>query len=168
MNFLKLLSHAYFGAEGEQSQTSLFYLRSVLARRKVQPGRADFFALEEFIIHNFQARVVAALKVLIPSNLASTRDKSLEQALDEMTPVSFGRVVNALYAQLRATSASKCEDEEYRNHLLFLEQTETYILLKYAIKFGDIGLISRTVDRCCIYFAGTNQFKYSFETLYFK
>ncbi|KAI9849692.1 MAG: hypothetical protein M1837_002818 [Sclerophora amabilis] len=150
INFLKLLSQAHFGAEGERSQTSMFYSRSVLGRRKVQPGRADFFALEEFIIHNFQARVVAALKVLIPSNIASTREESLQQVLAEMTPVSFGKIVDML------------------NHILFLEQTETYILLKYAIKFGNIGLISRAVDRCCIYFAGMNQFKYSFETLYFK
>ncbi|KAI9845730.1 MAG: hypothetical protein M1837_004563 [Sclerophora amabilis] len=168
MNFLKLLSQAHFGGEGEKSQTSLYYARSVLGRRKVQLGRADFFALEEFIIHNFQARVVAALKVLIPSNLASTRDESLQQVLAGMTPVSFSRIIDTLYKQLRTTSVGQCEDEEYRNHLLFLEQTETYILLKYAIKFGDIGLISRAVDRCCIYFAGTNQFKYSFETLYFK
>ncbi|KAI9848989.1 MAG: hypothetical protein M1837_005880 [Sclerophora amabilis] len=151
MNFLKLLSQAHFGGEGEKSQTSLYYARSVLGRRKVQPGRADFFALEEFIIHNFQAWVVAALKVLAG-----------------MTPVSFSRIIDTLYKQLRTTSVGQCEDKKYRNHLLFLEQTETYILLKYAIKFGNIDLISRAVDCCCIYFAGTNQFKYSFETLYFK
>ncbi|KAI9845965.1 MAG: hypothetical protein M1837_004371 [Sclerophora amabilis] len=184
INFLKLLSQAHFGGEEERSQTSLYYARSVLGRRKVQPGRADFFALEEFIIHNFQARVVAALKVGLPqtpifygrddsadawdTGVASTRNKSLQQVLTKMTPVSFSQIINTLYKQLRTTSASQCEDDEYRNYLLFLEQTETYILLKYAIKWGDIGLILRAVDRCCIYFAGTNQFKYSFETLYFK
>ena len=57
-------------------------------------------------------------------------------------------------------------DIELQNHILFLQQAQTYLLLKYAIKHADIGLIQWTVARCCIYFHGSGQHKYAYEMLY--
>jgi hypothetical protein len=60
------------------------------------------------------------------------------------------------------------EDGELRSHILFLRHAQTYLLLKYGIKHGDIGLIRRAVDRCTVYFHGSGQSNYSNEMLYLQ
>jgi hypothetical protein len=45
---------------------------------------------------------------------------------------------------------------------------ETYKTLKYRIKHGDVGLIGRAIDTCCIYFKGAKQDNYANEMLYLK
>ena len=59
-------------------------------------------------------------------------------------------------------------EEEFMNHIHFMQQAETYFTLKYAIKHGDIGLIERVIHRCCLYFNGSNQSNYAFEMLNFQ
>src|SRR5947207_1414713 len=41
-----------------------------------------------------------------------------------------------------------------------------YLLLKYAIKPADLGLLRRAIDHCCVYFHRSGQFKYAYEMLY--
>jgi hypothetical protein len=59
-------------------------------------------------------------------------------------------------------------DQEFVNHVRFLQEVETYKVLKYGIKHGDIGLIGRAIDMCCIYFKGARQNNYANEMLYLK
>ena len=60
------------------------------------------------------------------------------------------------------------DDQEFRNHILFLRHAQTYMLLKYAIKQADIGLIRRAIDRCALYFHGSPQKNYANLMLYFQ
>jgi hypothetical protein len=64
--------------------------------------------------------------------------------------------------------APSTDDEELRNHVLFLQHTQTYLLLKYAIKHADLGLLRQAIDRCCVYFHGSGQYRYAFEMLYLQ
>ncbi|KAL9594963.1 MAG: hypothetical protein Q9179_005169 [Wetmoreana sp. 5 TL-2023] len=72
-------------------------------------------------------------------------------------------IVNSYGNEARSAS-----DMEFRNHVLFLQHTQTYLLLRYAIKRADIGLLRRAVDRCCLYFHGSAQHKYAYEMLYLQ
>lgn len=85
--------------------------------------------------------------------LATQDAKSFSQLLDSLVD-SYGN------------EARSVNDMELRNHILFLQHTQTYLLLKYAIKRADIGLLRRAVDRCCLYFHGSAQHKYAYEMLY--
>ena len=85
--------------------------------------------------------------------LATQDAKSFLQLLDS--------VVNSYGIEARSTS-----DMELRNHVLFLQYIQTYLLLKYAIKHANIGLLRRAIDRCCIYFHGSVQHKYAYKILY--
>jgi hypothetical protein len=59
MNYSKMIITAHYGTEdGVIDQSSLRHSKDFWNRRKVRPGKA---ALEEFVIHNYQARFVAAL-----------------------------------------------------------------------------------------------------------
>ena len=64
--------------------------------------------------------------------------------------------------------ACSTNDQELQNHILFLQHTLTYLLLKYSIKHADLGLLHRAIDRCCIYFHGSGQSRYAYEMLYLQ
>lgn len=86
--------------------------------------------------------------------MLTTQDaKSFSQLLDN--------IINSYGNEARSTS-----DTKLRNHILFLQHMQTYLLLKYAIKRADIGLLRRAIDRCCVYFHGSAQHKYAYEMLY--
>ncbi len=72
-------------------------------------------------------------------------------------------IVNSYGNEARSTS-----DMELRNHVLFLQHVQLYLLLKLAIKHVYIGLLRRAVDRCCIYFHGSRQYKCVCEMLYLQ
>src|SRR5205814_3833344 len=59
-------------------------------------------------------------------------------------------------------------DQEFLAHIRFLQEAETYKILKYGIKWGDVGLIERVINISCFYFKGMRQEKYANEMLYLK
>jgi len=54
-----------------------------------------------------------------------------------------------------AASCSTAKDEEFINHVRYLQEVETYCTLKYAIKHADVGLLQRVLPRCLLYFHGS-------------
>src|SRR5467141_1658455 len=59
-------------------------------------------------------------------------------------------------------------DQEFQNHCLFLQHTLNYLLLKYAIKHADLGLLRRAIDKACCLFSGSSHRKYAHEMLQFQ
>ncbi|KAH8751037.1 hypothetical protein F5883DRAFT_434467 [Diaporthe sp. PMI_573] len=60
------------------------------------------------------------------------------------------------------------ENPELRNHVLFLQHAQNYLLLKYAVKHADLGLLRRAIARSCVYFHASGQHKYAYEMLYLQ
>jgi hypothetical protein len=58
------------------------------------------------------------------------------------------------------------DDEEFTNHVRYLQEMETYCTLKHAIKHGDVGLLKRVISRCCFYFHGSGATNYALEMLH--
>jgi len=59
MNYLYMLSNCHYGGMGGDPST-LYHAANFWRRKKIKKEKADFFALEELIIHSFKARVIAA------------------------------------------------------------------------------------------------------------
>lgn len=170
MNFLYMLSRAHFGG-ADQDQSTLYDAMNFWRRKKISKAKADFFALEELSIHSFQARVVALMWHKLSRTGLGKRAEDIEAMLRNLTPSLFLDLVDKVWKQYSFTTNRNLDifkDAEVRNHFLFLQQAQTYMLLKYAIKNGDIGLIRRTIDRCCVYFHGSGQHKYAYEMLYIQ
>jgi uncharacterized protein DUF6589 len=86
----------------------------------------------------------------------------------QSTPVAISNV-NGQPAAADAVISTEIQiDEEFLNHIHFMQQAETYFTLKYAIKHADVGLIERVIQRCCLYFSGSDQTNYAFEMLNFQ
>jgi hypothetical protein len=136
-------------------------------RKKISKSKSDFYALEQLVIHSFQARVCA----LLWDSLARSRPrvtleaKDIEEMLAAQNSEAFSRLLDKIIDSY-GKSARATDDEEFRNHVLFLQHTQNYLLLKYAIKHADLGLLRRAINRSCLYFHGSGQSNYAHEMLY--
>lgn len=170
MNLLFMLLKCHFGGE-DRDQSTLYDAMNFWNRKKISKAKADFFALEELVIHSFQARIVAIMWHKLSRTGLGRHMEDIEALLRKLSPSGFGDLVDEVqkaYSFSVIPDPSSIEDGEARNHILFLQQTQTYLLLKHAIKHADIGLIRRAIDRCCVYFHGSGQHKYAYEMLYLQ
>jgi hypothetical protein len=138
-------------------------------RKKVSKSKADFYALEQLVIHSFQARICAILW----HSLSQTGPggglefEGVARMLTNHDVEAFSRLLDRIVDSY-GNHARSADDLELRNHVLFLQHTQTYLLLKYSIKHADLGLLRRAVDRCCVYFHGSGQSRYAYEMLYLQ
>ncbi|KAF5122360.1 hypothetical protein E5D57_002265 [Metarhizium anisopliae] len=167
MNYLYMLSRTHFGAAGDGSKATLYDTMNFWIRKGIQAKKADFYALEQLIIHSFQARICA----LMWSRL---RDLGLGDTEMEISRIlqSYGpNELNGLIESIMQSYDVECRytrNPELRNHILFLQHTQNYLVLKHAIKHADLGLLHRAITRSCVYFHASGQHKYAFEMLYLK
>lgn len=162
MNYLYMISRSHFGGSGSD-QSTLCHAMNFWQRKKISREHADFFALEELVIHSYQARICAIFWRLLGLGRDTATIRGIVESLDSSAVTELIRETLRFIDTNRHTS-----DDELRNHIRFLELAEVYQLLKYAIKHGDIGLIRRVIDRCCIFFHGSGQHKYAYEMLYLQ
>ena len=162
MNWVGLIHRTHFLEKYSKSPFSLAYTRDLLNRKRVNQYKSDFFALEEFVVHNFQGRIIAAIQ----SELKLETEMSFRQLLQALTPEALDRAINCVADRLFATPLSEITDNELYNHIHFLQMSLTYLTLKYAIKHGDLCLLRRAITKSCFYFGGSMQRNYAYETLY--
>jgi uncharacterized protein DUF6589 len=70
-----------------------------------------------------------------------------------------------LIQQIKRGKVSTARDEEFVNHVRYLQEVETYCSLKYAIKRADVGLLQRLLPRFLLYFHGSGATNYAREML---
>ena len=168
MNYLYMISRLHFGGSGSD-QSTLYDAMNFWSRKKISKAKADFYALEQLIIHSFQARVCALLwsRLTQSGSELGLEFKDISQMLATYNAEAFSQLLNRIIDSY-GKDARSTDDLEFRNHVLFLQHTQTYLLLKYAIKHADLGLLRRAIDRCCVYFHGSGQSKYAYEMLYLQ
>lgn len=162
MNWVALIHKTHYQETHSKNPSSLAYFRNLLDRKKINERKPDFFPLEEFLIHNFQGRVVAAIE----AELKNESRLSFEQLLLNSTPESLNLIIAHVADRLFRPSLSGIADNEYYNHLHFMRLTLAYQTLKYAIKHADLDLLRRAIAKSCFYFNGSKQHNYAYETLY--
>ena len=170
-----MLQALHFGSENQNSPSTLYHNMNFWERKQIPAIKGPFHHVEELILHSFEARIIALLHVQLREvNINIEDSKAVEEYLTRMTVEEYLLLVDNIYQQAfskdiqQPSTDSNHQDEEFRNHVRYLQQVETYATLKYAIKHADIGLIERVIDRCCIYFHGSKQTNYAFEMLLFK
>ncbi|MCJ1360191.1 MAG: hypothetical protein MMC33_010194 [Icmadophila ericetorum] len=162
LNMLQLIHKAHRGNIKPADSSTLQYAADRWDRSQVvQPN--NFQALEDLIIHSYQARVVGVwLKCM-------RREKFHPQRLDETiqwleaqntSPLgSWSHMLNQIssitYAPIPTEAqgtAAPVRDEQFHNHQKFCAHVETYLTLRYAIKHADIGLLRHALRYTTIMF----------------
>ena len=171
MNLLYMISKAHFGGQ-DRDQSSLYDAMNFWGRKRITRTKSEFHALEELVIHSYKARIVAfywrhmELRSVLGSQQA---EDELERALSSLGFSAFIDLLDYISSQYsHSGNVDIAKDSELRSHILFLRDAQTYLLLKYGIKHGDVGLIRRAVDRCIVYFHGSGQSNYANEMLYLQ
>ena len=173
-NMLQLLHKHHWGGASASDPSTLQYAADRWDRsRVVQPK--DFQALEDLIIHSYQARVVGLWIIeLRQQNIDTRRVENVKPWL-EANVASWPEIIDRIAERLRAPTPSSvpslqspARDQQYQNHQHFCAHVEIYLTLKYAIKHADIGLLRYALRLTTVVFqadvAGTP--KYAQALLY--
>jgi hypothetical protein len=166
MNYLYMILRLHFGGPGGD-QSTLYDAMNFWTRKKISKSKAEFYALEQLIIHSFQARICALLWCKLTHSRPGLKFEDVEQILTTYNAKDFSLLLDEIISS-HSKNACSTNDQELRNHILFLQHTLTYLLLKYSIKHADLGLLRRAIDRCCVYFHGSGQSRYAYEMLYLQ
>jgi hypothetical protein len=165
MNYLYMLNRVHFGALNDGSLATLYHAMNMWARKGISRKNANFPALEQLVIHSFQSRICAFLwNKLRDLRLGSTKD-DIDRILRNYDSVRLHDLITEVVKCYELDSRYTMNVES-RNHILFLQHAQNYLLLKYAIKHADIGLILRAIRRSSVYFHASGQHKYAYEMLY--
>jgi hypothetical protein len=93
-----------------------------------------------------------------------------QSVIDAVFEGLFAREVRAKYANICHDAADNESipqlDMEFVNHVRFIQVVEPYVVLKHAIKHGDIGLLRKAIVQCCVVFHGTSTKNYARELLH--
>ena len=166
MNYLYMISRLHFGGPGGD-QSTLYDAMNFWTKEKISKSKADFYALEQLIIHSFQAKVCA----LLGAGLLN-RDRRQDLTLRISLECSLLMMLNRFHdfsirsSILMANTPARPTIRSFRNHILFFQHTQVYLLLKYSIEHADLGLLRRAIDRCCVYFHDSGQSRYAYDMLY--
>jgi hypothetical protein len=152
--------------KGLTHPTYLRFAREKLGRKHVSPKSGKYTDLSDFLIDIWNALFLAEAsnQLHLPSEAVAAVVKA---RLKELTPEALNDLLRQCAIALRAPPYD-CTDLLRRDHLLFIQHAETFLQLKEAIKFGDVGLLRRVINRCILLFHGSGNIRYARECLYFK
>lgn len=167
MNYLYLLSRTHFGSAGDGSEATLWHAMNFWIRKGISKKKADFHALEQLIIQSFQARVCAFVWSKLSELQLGSTEADISAILRSYGPEELNGLVDRI-VQTYIFTSRYTENPELRNHVLFLQHAQNYLLLKYAVKHADLGLLRRAIARSCVYFHASGQHKYAYEMLYLQ
>ena len=175
LNMLQLIHRIHWGGAGPADPSTLQYAADRWDRsRVVQPN--DFQALEELVIHSYQARITGIwIRLLRREKLNPQRIEETLPWLAAQTPISWSHVLKSISKKIHRplpTTYADIEppmlDEQFNNHQNYCTHVELYLTLRYAIKHADIGLLRYALRHATVIFqaeaAGTP--KYAQALLY--
>ena len=163
------------GTDAETSPSTLLFDITILQRRGLSRDSAKIHLFEPLLIHGFSARVFAIfldyLEDLIDSHPTSSTFEECGRALGNLDGSAFDRLVEKVRETVFTVKAWRGENEKDREFVSmcrYLQEVETYLMLRYATRAGDIGMLRWLVDPLCIMFIGSEQWKYAEELLHLR
>lgn len=159
LNFLQMLHHVHWGGANHADPTTLQYAADRWQRhRVVQPN--NFQALEDLIIHSYQSRICGVWLILARrKGLRATRIEDIGSWFFDQPRGSWSFMLDELAYYLDINKQQSHDPESRRvvddfmiNHRAFCAHVESYLMLKHAIKFADIGLLKYALRDCMVMF----------------
>jgi hypothetical protein len=171
-NVLELL-HEQFWQGPSPDDSTLHASAAHWSRKNLNKPHGDFRALEQLIIHSFQARIVSMFVHAVQQmnrsrhNNASNTFEAVQLWIKSNSAERIVAVIDGLVNEITITPSIEGpqRDQEYENHRIFLRNTIPYLMLKSGIKYGDIGLIRVAISTLCVLFQATSHSRYARELL---
>jgi hypothetical protein len=169
MNMLQLIHGAHWGgtatepAQWDDASTLQWQADMFGNSRSTRSGK-EVQALDQLVRHSHHARVIAVmvnvLKEFVPDFEVNTREvdrESVEEWLGrQKDSATFDIVINKveerLFERPSTVDIDPELDDEWQNHIRFIQHVRPYLLLKWSIKYADLGLIRQAMRECCVLF----------------
>jgi hypothetical protein len=116
MNLVFMMTKVHFGGE-DRDQSSIYDAMNYWHRKKISKLKSDFFALEELIIHSFQARIAAILWRRLASAGLGDSHVDIDRMLHAQSPSSLSLLINDIVNEYSAKESINVEDQELRKSL---------------------------------------------------
>ena len=170
MNMLQLIHGAHWGGmEGRPTQwddaSSLQWQADAFGNsRRTRTGK-EVQAVDQLIRHSYDARVTAVFVNILKSKtvtdfvhtgreidrqdvqkwLRGQKDRRVFEWVVE-------QVWDRLFRQRSNVEDDSNLDDEWQNHVRFVQHVRPYLLLKWSIQHADLGLIRQAMRECCVLF----------------
>jgi hypothetical protein len=147
-------------------------------RSQQSRDNVKYHLMEPIITQGFTSRIVALFYAALErSSLLTTvsRDKSgrfeeLDLVIQGLTATQFCDIVEEVRLAAFTRDAWNGSDAsiDYRTMCRFLQEVELFIIVRHAVKRGDIGMLRRMVDPLIVVFFGAAQHNYGREMLHYR
>lgn len=123
MNYLYMMLKIHFGGQGGD-QSTLYDAMNFWTRKGISKSNSDFYALEQLVIQSFHARVFALLWHRLAQSGLVREFQDITQMLATQNAKSFSQLLDSIINSY-GNEARSVNDMELRNHILFLQHTQT-------------------------------------------
>lgn len=161
MQWLKMIHELHYMAKHYDSPSSLAFFREILDQNRVQTDNADFFALEELVLHCFHGKILTAvfdklrntytwlnlLKVGKPEEWEKLFE---ELGLEDLESCINNVVQDTLHGELDPDEMHP----EFLNNIHFLRLARGSLMLKMGVRYGDLGWVRRAIGHSILFFTG--------------
>jgi hypothetical protein len=121
-------------------------------------------------MQNYKIRVINIFWIIHKQKIrtSETNDEldRFKSWIDDVFATSLLERMNEIREYLMSLKNFACLNEKLRNHILYVQQVETYLVLKYVISRNDIDFLSRMFAQVILLFHESKRFNYQMKTLY--
>lgn len=181
MNFLSTIIRTHWSADkgSDSSEHTLSADIGLWGRSCSSRDNAKYYQLEPIVTQGFSSRVAALFYASLRRRryLTGSDDdffintSRIDNIIAVLEPAQFLEAVEDVRQSaftLDAWDGKGHEDKEFTTMCRMLQEVETFLTLRHAVKHGDVGLLRRLVDPLIIYFFGASQSNYGREMLYYR
>ena len=157
-NMLQKIHQNHWGSTDVPDPSTLQFAADRWQRSDVLDGK-KFQPVEDLVVHSYHARVVAVLLNYARLDKVNPDHRpAVVEWLNRLPPRDWKRYIDKvfhdLYPDPNLPSSATCPiwDEVWNNHVRYCNHVATYLSLRHAIRFADIGLLRISIRECCVFF----------------
>ncbi len=173
MNMIELLLIKHYDSTKSKKSINRFHLRIHVEfwnRKKIRSNNWDFHVAQELILQSYKTRVIIVFWIVHKQKTRSNQSKNeldrFKSWIDDVFAFSLFELMNEIREYLMSFKSFACLNKKLRNHILYVQQVEMYLILKYVIFRDDIDLFSRMFAQVILLFHESKKFNYQMKTLY--
>jgi hypothetical protein len=173
MNMIEMLLINHYDSTKSKKSINRFHLKTHVEfwnRKKIRSNNWDFHVAQKLILQSYKARMIIIFWIIHKQKIrmSETSDEldHFKSWIDNVFVTSLLELMNEIREYLMSFKNFACLNEKLRNHILYVQQVETYLILKYVIFRKNIDLFSRMFAQVILLFHESKRFNYQMKTLY--
>ncbi|KAG5294025.1 hypothetical protein I7I50_04623 [Histoplasma capsulatum G186AR] len=181
MNLLSTIVRTHF--EAGVSEEARHCIQSDLAcwnRNSMTSTNPKYHLLEPMISQSFASRSLALFYAAMQHRgypiVNHEHSEDIDTIIHQLNPSQYLQLIEDVYTKAFTLDAwtgtdsqtsQSTQDIEFRTMCRLLRESELFIRICYAVKYGDIGLLEYSIPSLIIFFLGAGQHNYATEMLHY-